>query len=476
MRFRFDVRTLGFVAAAALCASSPALGDTILAQTNTTDIPAREQASARQAAQAAQAAVDLRTVEDGTEVSYEDVLKDPDNLQLNFRFARWQVRRGDVRGAAATLERMLLVQPDLAPIRLFYGVVLYRLDNMDEAEHELKIVQAQPNLPADIRTEVDAYLSRIEDRRKRTRFTANFTIGAQYDSNRTAGPRSKEVLFLDIPIPTRGGRDDFAMLFIESLRVDHDLGYQEGHSIFAEASYYRDDQKTVGSQDLQSGSLEAGGVYHSPFWDIDIIPSGYVNYLYLSSERYMKTYGYNLRFERKFGPKILAFASTRLSYQQFGNITEELTANLRDGRQIEGQVGASWAFLPTMRVSGSYLHYDKNAKGHFFAYNRDELDFSHMWLLGGGQFMLNSVNLMLDAYDTNDPIVSAKTRLDHDLRYRLTYGAPLVFFFGSGTLPVQLEDITATASAEWFRAASDIPNSDYKNWKVQWLFSKTWQF
>ena len=46
---------------------------------------------------------------------------------------RAQIRRGDVRGAGATLERILLMRPDLPRIRLLYAIVLYRLDNLDEA-------------------------------------------------------------------------------------------------------------------------------------------------------------------------------------------------------------------------------------------------------------------------------------------------------------------------------------------------------
>ena len=72
--------------------------------------------------------------------------------------------------------------------------------------------------------------------------------------------------------------------------------------------------------------------------------------------------------------------------------------------------------------------------------------------------------------------VSALTRRDDIFRYRVTYGAPLVFFLGAGTLWRPLEDITFTASAEWFRANSNIANFDYDNLRVQGLLTKTWRF
>ena len=72
-----------------------------------------------------------------TGVTYEDVLKDPNNIALNVRYAQDQIARGEVLGAAATLERILLMNPKLPDVRLLYAVVLYRLDSLDEAQREL---------------------------------------------------------------------------------------------------------------------------------------------------------------------------------------------------------------------------------------------------------------------------------------------------------------------------------------------------
>ena len=106
------------------------------AQTTDTDEIERKTTAAKKRARAAGEALDYRAVEDGEPVSYADVLRDPDNVGLNFRFARQQVRRGDVKGSAATLERILLVNPSLAQVRLFYAVVLFRLENLNESQRE----------------------------------------------------------------------------------------------------------------------------------------------------------------------------------------------------------------------------------------------------------------------------------------------------------------------------------------------------
>src|SRR5258708_394205 len=70
-------------------------------------------------------------------VSYADILRDPDNVDLNYRYALGLIGKGNLRGASATLERITLIDPSLAKVHLLYGVVLFRLDNLNDAENEL---------------------------------------------------------------------------------------------------------------------------------------------------------------------------------------------------------------------------------------------------------------------------------------------------------------------------------------------------
>lgn len=57
--------------------------------------------------------------------------------------ARSQVQNNDLLGAAGTLERVLLVQPDATPARLLYASLLCRLDDAAGARVELSLLQGQ---------------------------------------------------------------------------------------------------------------------------------------------------------------------------------------------------------------------------------------------------------------------------------------------------------------------------------------------
>ena len=296
------------------------------AQTVITEQPERETTATEETPRAAEQARDLMATDEFEPATYAEVLKDPDNIELSFRFARTRVRNGDLHGAAATLERILLVDPNLTPVRLFYTVVLFRLEDLDESQREFQTVAAQ-EIPDDVRAEVEAYLTRIDYLRRKTRYTASLSLGGHYDTNRNATTRSGTALFLGNPIDLDGGEeDDFGFLGVASIRVDHDLGYQERHELFGALTYYQDEQVQQDAFDLQSFTLEVGGIYREGPWGISVTPTAFATHLQLSRETYFRDQGLDLRFERDFGRRLTAFAGARLSYQNFDGIRENKAA------------------------------------------------------------------------------------------------------------------------------------------------------
>ena len=170
-----------------------------------------------------------------TGVTYEDVLKDPDNIQLNFRYAQNQISKNELLGASSTLERILLIDPNLIDVRLLYAVVLYRLDSLNEVQKELNILKGM-TLPPEIKREVDFYEKKIKYQKRRTHFSVRESAGWGYDTNRNASPSSKQQLFFDTALDTQGSntrKPDTHFLNVASLDVTHDLGFQAGHTVFA---------------------------------------------------------------------------------------------------------------------------------------------------------------------------------------------------------------------------------------------------
>ena len=432
----------------------------------------RETERAERASEASQA---LRPLEPGERVTYQDVLQHPDDVELNYRFAQTQVADGDLRGAASTLERILLLSPDLARVRLLYAVVLYRLDNLNEAEREFRAVEQLP-MADTLREEVTFYLEQIALRRKTTRYTATLTGGAQWDSNRNAGPRNGRVLFLDTPLDLVTGKkeDDFSGIGLAGLRVQHDLGYDAGHALLGGIQIYGQKQVDVTDLDLMAISADGGGLYRSPIADIQ--PSVYGTYLNLGGESYVETIGAGVRANHRFSEKLDVFARVRFDYENFENLDESPTTEERTGARIQGGVGASWAPRPRLRfdAGAGFLH--KDADQEFYTYTGPAAFASVTYLLGRGQFLLSTFSYEYDRYDGPDPIVSVDKRRDSVYVSGLSYGIPLgVLMPFLGSSPA-VRDTLLTANATYVNEDSNIENYTYDDWRLSILFTKNFEF
>ena len=410
------------------------------------------------------------------DVTYEDVLRNPDDIDINFAYAQIQIARGDVRSAAATLERILLINQDLPRIRLLYAIVLYRLDNLDEAERELRAVRLL-EMPPSLRAELDRYLEQIELRRKRTRYTMTASLGFQYDWNRNSAAASGVNLATDLPANLDGHsrrRQDQAVNAVTRLDVSHDLGYQARHRVNGSLSYYRGEQVHLSELDLQAASGEIGGVYDfSPF---AIVPTVYARRIMLANQFYSYNQGMNLRGEHQITGDLQGFVFTEAERQIYKSIGETTTAPEKTGPQFTFGGGFNYALNPEMKVGMELSSIRKFAARNFNSYDGEAVTLSHTWLLGGGMFLLSSVVGEIDRYWESDPTVSDMTRRDRVGKLRLTLGVPVTALIDEeGTIPF-LRDLTLTIGGEALRQSSNLTNYTYNNRRASIGVTKRWEF
>src|SRR5215510_14977855 len=78
---------------------------------------------------------------DSASPSFDQVLTAPDDPQINLSYARQEANDGHLLNAAAALERILLAHPNAHGVRLFYAVVLYRLNDLQGAKRQLQLLE-----------------------------------------------------------------------------------------------------------------------------------------------------------------------------------------------------------------------------------------------------------------------------------------------------------------------------------------------
>lgn len=409
------------------------------------------------AAEEAKKAVVRETFEPTT---YAEVMKDPDNIDLNFRYARTQVAKGDILKAAATLERILMVNPELPRVRLFYASVLFRLDNLDDAERELKILTKQ-TLTQPMRDELEGYVKQIKQRRRKTRVGLTLAAGFDFDENRNSAPSSGRRLAADVPVvldeaSTR--KNDTAKTMTAALSMSHDLGYQEGHSLFASLSYYRAEQTHIRTLNLQSYNGSVGGTFKSPA--VDVTPAMSFGHLLLAEATYQRSYGPTLRLDKRIGPRLSVFGTAGHQRQVYTRTPVVPTADQRTGDQHYGGAGFSYALTRGVSLSASYVHTIQGAAEAFNAYQRDALNLSLTKVLAKGRFAVLALTPQLDNYEVADPTIAQRFRQDHTYRASATFGTPL------GFVASPLDALLLVVSYEYFHARSNIPNYAYTNNKL----------
>lgn len=444
--------------------------------------------SAREAAEqelrAAEEREDLRESRTAGAIAFERILAAPEDVDLNLAYARERIAAGDLKEGAAAIERILLQRPELHEVRVLYGLVLYRMGMYDRARFELEKALESDMLSQTVRAEAEAYLARINREQRLTRGSLTVSVGVEYDRNRNQSPSSGQILF-SIPNasanPTsffttvldadpRNG--DVAWIASVSGRLTRDLGSQDGHTLHAEAGYYRSDKVEVDNLDLDAINLALGGTWN---WGrFSVTPRFRGSQIWLEGKDYLRAYGGELEILMRVRPDLRAYLVFRGEDEDFRATPNFQSAPLRTGRRLSARPGVAWNFSPTMALRAEGLIMDKKGQAGFESYERYGAFAQHSWLLGRGAFSLIGGWAEKSEYDSLDPFIGPIVRDEWLYRARVSIGAPLSFF--APGLSGGIGDINLIAQYEYETVDSNIINFDYDTHKVSLLLSKRFGF
>jgi hypothetical protein len=124
---------------------------------------------------------------------FEQMLRDPANLDAAFAYADVSGRLGDYEAAVSALERMLLFNPNLPRVQLELGALYFRMGSYALARAYFARAAAA-NPPPEVRARVDQYLAEIEKGESRHHLTGYVFFGGQYQSDANVAPGSPLIL------------------------------------------------------------------------------------------------------------------------------------------------------------------------------------------------------------------------------------------------------------------------------------------
>lgn len=119
---------------------------------------------------------------------FQQMYKNPANLDVSFKFAEQAVKRADYEAAIGALERMLFFNPNLPRVKLELGVLYFKLGSFELARGYFLDAVKGGDVPDDIRAQVRAYLAEIDRRLSRYEYSVFLHGGLRYQTNANVGP------------------------------------------------------------------------------------------------------------------------------------------------------------------------------------------------------------------------------------------------------------------------------------------------
>ncbi len=124
---------------------------------------------------------------------FQQMLRNPANLDATFAYADVAARLGDYEAAVSALDRMLLFNPNLPRVQLEIGALYFRMGSYDLArDYFTRAAAANP--PPAVRERIDDYLAQIEKATARHHLSGYVFLGGQYQSDANVAPGSPLIL------------------------------------------------------------------------------------------------------------------------------------------------------------------------------------------------------------------------------------------------------------------------------------------
>jgi hypothetical protein len=428
-------------------------------------------------AQATPVAADKGDLSKQYDAAFQEMLRQPANLDVLFKFASLASQTGDLEGAISALERMLLINPNLPRVRLELGVLYFRLNSYEVAREYLQGALKSPNVPPEVRTRAEQFIAQIDNRLQASHFHGELFLGMRYQSNANLGPATSSVqLFGQVANLNQAGvgTADWGVVSTMQLRHTYDFGTQDKATLETFFTGYFNRQFQVSAANVSLADLTIGPrfqILNSAFQDVTIKPLFVGGAIWVADTLYYGSWGG--------GVEVNAMLSDRLR-----NITTAVWR--RHNNQDTSYLPTNSLFRGTEYSVNTVFPFDLTQVVSLFASGSAQRFLSdlapwqsyQLWGLGGGmsfRFIDPALKtglpwtISLSAsnqwwrYDAPDPTVNPNTYRDQsDFIMNLTLAIPFD------------ERTTFSLSGGRFVRSATLPNYAFENNNV--MFGISWRF
>jgi tetratricopeptide (TPR) repeat protein len=315
------------------------------------------------------------------EQTFKQMLANPADLDVTFRYAELAIQVGDFEAAISALERMLLFNPDLPRVRLELGVLYFRLGSYAVARSYLQRAIEGPNVPDDVRSRVAIYLAEIDKRMSPHQLAGSIYGGVRYQTNANAGPERSAITLRGV-IP--GGqfdldgrftkKNDWNLFASGSLRHTYDPQLQSGDVLVTEATVYAAKQLEQDQLDLLFIELTfgpRGQFFRDGLEGVSYRPYVLVDYVGLEDSLYFYAPGAGINFTKQFTPAFIGEANFQAKDKTYSNTARRPNADDQDGPEYETRFDVRYQLTNDIALSGGAFYRSESAELKF--HSNDEV-------------------------------------------------------------------------------------------------------
>jgi hypothetical protein len=277
---------------------------------------------------------------------FQQVLKDPTNVDVNFRYAEAAVKLGNYEGAISALERLLLYNPNFPGVKLQLAELYIRLGSHNAAGAYLDQVEKASDATPETRARVQALRDQIERATSPSRFTVNLLGGLRHQSNVSAEPAGADIVAGGVPLT-------LSAISVHRPGWDAFLGGNLGHTYDLGDATLVSNALVYGSKQFQFSSIDSAAVEvnSGPRFDIggsgasrvvSLRPYVLANEVLLGNSQFLWTAGAGLGADGPISERVSAAGFYEFRSEHFTNLTPVPTAT--DMNAGVHTVGASLSY------------------------------------------------------------------------------------------------------------------------------------
>jgi tetratricopeptide (TPR) repeat protein len=229
---------------------------------------------------------------------FQQILRQPDNLDVAFAYADVSAKLGDNEAAVSALERMLFFNPNLPRVQLELGTLYFRMGSYEISRSYFEKARAA-NPPPEVAARIDTYMAQISKNDSPQQLTGYFFAGVQHQSDANIAPGSPLVhspvgdVLLNSQFVKKSDENFFAT---GSVLYSYDLGNQDRDAIEVVGTGFANHYGSVTRLDLGLVEATVGPRFNFskplPWLEtLSLKPYGIANDVSLGGNQYFHTFG-----------------------------------------------------------------------------------------------------------------------------------------------------------------------------------------